>query len=373
MAEITRGQAVAGIVVILIAAYAFVPDFQTWVQDIFAGEEGEEETGQVYQNNGAAETGDSTQAPGYGEAAQQTYPKPVYQIGTTYRYIMDAIDKKSGIAATEVEVLDVPAAPYSHGDLVSVASNIDRQVIDETTSTPAGGRANFTHTAIFTETPYIYSHRGAATWYDRLDVKTIPAPVGLTAPLTAYTFPQKDNVYVYVVGAFTDLTSNATLEDYTCGNNLQVTNVTAHAAVYLFSEDIQIGQGTSGAALLDPVLVFRGIPGVEPPANSISHIYLTRKTGTAYNIPGGDLVDYYENEQAIHLGGSIYDSDYGKYLMGAQDSGTYTLKVQYDGAVMTTGSILAVCLDDVGGYRAMDEISKNRKAPTVVMNITWCA
>ena len=345
---------------IFLVAYSVSPEFKGTVDKWFASQDVIVDENVNTNTNVNTGTSDNT--------LQQTI-RPVYQIGTVNRYVKDALDKKSGVSGVEVEVLDVPEAPYTHEDLVAVASDIYRNVVDEDTSTDSSGKAVFSNGAIFTETPYIYAVRGGSTYYDRLVVDTIPAPVGLTAALSSYTFPAYKNIYVYKVGSFSTIASDTAI---TCSDDSSL-NVTANSGTTQISVDITIGEATSGAVLLDPVIVFRGQPNYEPPANSILHIYLTRKTGTAFDIPSGDLVDYYETETPIHLGGSIYDADYGKYLMGVQDSGTYTLKIQYDADTMTANKVLEVHLDDLGDYRAMDEISKDRKASPQTLTFTWCS
>jgi len=292
---------------------------------------------------------------------------PSYQIDVV-RYVKDKLNPKSGISGVEVEVLEAPTGTYSLADLIAIASDINRAVVDEDTSTDSSGKAVFNTTSIFTNRPYIYSLRGDSTVYDKIVVNTI-VPPSTQFKIDSYSFPISDSIYAYKVGSFSSI---ATDTDINCSDDSSL-NITGKSGIQQVSLDITIGESEAGKALKDPVLVFRSPEGYEPPANSIVHIYLTRKTGTSFSIPAEDLVSYYEGEVPIHLGGSIYDPDYKTYLMTVSDSGTYTLKIQYDADVMQSGKKLQVVLDDLGDYRAMDMVTRDRKASTESLTFTWCS
>lgn len=292
---------------------------------------------------------------------------PSYQVGRVNAYLKDKLNPKSGIPGVEIEVLDSPAAPYTYSDLAGVAADPMRDVVDEDTSTSSAGLANFTANKIFINQPYLYSLRGDSTTYDKLIVRTIPVPSTEFA-ISQYTF--SDKVFGYYVGGFSALYFNGTELNYTKDTQM---NITGKSGLTYVTFDITIGQSQSGNATKDSVLVLRSPENYELEPGDIVSLYIIRKDGTAFNIPGVNLADYIDGP-AIDLGGSIYDEDYRTYMMSVADSGTYTVKLTYDPTLITPGSDrLVITVDDLGGWRARDDVTRDVKATAAELTLVWTA
>jgi len=300
--------------------------------------------------------------------AQQTTPTlPKYQLSTVNLYVMDKLNPKAGIPNIEVEVLEVPEV-YTESDLEKIASDPMRVVVDEDTQTDSNGLAQFTAGRIFVGQPYLYSVRGQTTAYDVLKVMTIPVP-STEFKIDSYTFPEK--IYTYYVGSFSDiLPSSPTYSGFdSCDGSTNTCdfNVTGKSGIQYATVDINIGCADAGKALKKPVLVLRYADGYEMPEGSIISIYMTKKTGTDFGIPGTNLADYISTETPIELRGSIYDN--GVYYMTVADSGTYTVKITFDADVLTSGKKLELVLDDLGDYRGKDVATRSTGASPAKLTI----
>jgi len=261
---------------------------------------------------------------------------------------MDALNPKSGVANIEVEVLEPVPGKLDE----QVASDPMRAPIDEDTATDASGKATFTTGTILAKTEYIYSVRGGSTVYDvviRLAVPINPAGKSLT-----YSFPQK--IYVYKVGTFTDiLPSGAANSGWTsvdASNNLLKLNITGKSGPQYAYIDITLEQADTGEAAKNPVIEMYYPSGYDMPSGAITSIYLTKRTGSDYGLPGGNLVDYVDSAP-IPLSGEITYKD-GAYWMTVANSGVYRLKFSWDADTMASGDKLKICLDDLGGSELGD-------------------
>jgi len=287
--------------------------------------------------------------------------KHTYTLGSSSNpvgiYVMDKLNPKAGISGVEVEVLNAPTPPYTPDQIFAIASNPMRAVVDEDTSTSSAGLAEFASNTILVYMDYIFSLRGDSTVYDKAIVKKVPC---VPPEREGYTFP--DKMYAYYVGNFSSIYSSSTYTE----------NISGKSGINYISFDITIGEDTAGKALKDPALILRSPENYELEPGDIVSIYIVRKSGTDFGIPGVNLVDYIAGETPIPLKGSIYDEDYGKYLMTVADSGTYTVKISYDAdQIQTNGDKLMIALDDLGGYRAKDDVTKSVKASAETVTVQF--
>ena len=306
----------------------------------------------VYQGEGATTT--TTTTGGGATTTEELYP-----IDTVNLYVMDALNPKSGVSGVEVEVLE----PVPGKTDEEVASDPMRAPIDEDTATDANGKATFSAGTILAKTPYIYSVRGDSTVYDyltRLAVPINPAGKALT-----YTFPQK--IYVYRVGSFADpfpsSASNSGWDSTSHSTNTLTLNVTGKSGPQYAYIDITIEQNATGKALKNPVIEMYYPSGYDMPTGAITSIYLTKRTGSSFGIPGGNLVSYVDSAP-IPLTGEITYKD-GAYWMTVANSGVYRLKFSWDADTMVAGDKLKICLDDLGGSElgdGRDLTTKSKKA-----------
>jgi len=214
----------------------------------------------------------------------------------------------------------------------------------------------------------LYSVRGETTAYDVLKVMTIPVPAREFG-ITAYTFP--DPIYTYYIGSFSDIlpsgASYTGFDSCDASTNTCKFNVTGKSGIQYATVDITIGCADAGKAIKQPVLVLRYADGYEMPEGSIISIYMSKKQGTDFGIPGTNLADYISTETPIELRGSIYEN--GVYYMTVADSGTYTLKITFDADVLTSGKKLEVILDDLGEYRGKDVATRATGASPAKLTI----
>ena len=299
----------------------------------------------------------TTTTAGTGTQTQTT--EELYPIDTVNLYVMDALNVKSGVANVEVEVLEPVAGKTDQ----EVASDPMRAPIDEDTSTDANGKATFSSGTILAKTPYIYSVRGNSNVYDyitRLAVPINPAGKALT-----YTFPEK--IYVYQVGSFSDIfPSGATNSGWDSTDHSADTltlNVTGKSGPQYAYIDLTIEEADTGKALKNPVIEMYYPSGYDMPSGAITSIYLTKRTGSSFGIPGGNLVSYVDSAP-IPLTGEVTYKD-GAYWMTVANSGTYRLKFSWDADTMVSGDKLEICLDDLGGSElgdGRDLTTKGKKA-----------
>lgn len=289
--------------------------------------------------------------------------KHAYTLGTSANpvrvYVVDKLNPKAGVSGVEMEVLNVPTPPYTKDKIVAIASNPMRSIVDEDTATDANGAAEFSSNTILVYMDYIFSLRGDSTVYDKVKVMKVPC---VPPEREGYTFPEK--FYVYYVGNFTNLYTSSTIKE----------NITGKTGLQYITFDITIGLSntSSGRAVKEPVIVLRSPEGYELEPGDIVSIYIVRKDGTDLGIPGVNLVDYLAGETPIPLKGSIYDEDYQAYMMTIADSATYTVKITYDADQIQTGSDrLQIVLDDLGDYRAKDDVTKDTKTSAKTLTIQF--
>lgn len=289
--------------------------------------------------------------------------KHEYTLGTSANpvriYVVDKLNPKAGIPGVEMEVLNVPTPPYTLDKIIAIASNPMRSVVDEDTSTDSNGAAEFSSNTILVYMDYIFSLRGDSTIYDKVKVMKVPC---VPPEREGYTFP--DKFEAYYVGNFTDLYTSDTITE----------NITGKSGLQYLTFDITIGLSdtSSGRAVKDPVIVLRSPEGYELEPGDIVSIYIVRKEGSDLGIPGINLIDYLAGETPIPLKGSIYDEDYQAYMMTIADSATYTVKITYDAdQIQPTTDKLQIVVDDLGDYRAKDDVTKDTKAPAETLTIQF--
>jgi len=345
--KITRAKLLAGIVLALLATAVIAPGaLQSLGKKIGIGQEitGQEVTGgQQANEQQAAEEGEGGQA------------MPSYQLDSVYLYLKDKLDPKTGIPNAEVEVLPAPEARDT-ASLAAVASDPDRNVIDEDANSASDGEIALTAGRIYTSKDYLYSVRNETGIYDKLFVRSIKAP-SKQFKISSVTFPE--NVLVSRVGAFSDAHTDAdNVLDAAWNSKMNLTEQSGSVAV---STDITIGESEAGRILKEPVMVLRYPEGKEISAGGIESLVITRKTGTSFNVPAEDLVSYVDTETPVLL----------KDTMNVADSGTYTVKMTYDASIVEPGDELQISFDDMGDRRERDLASRALKAQTESVTFKW--
>ena len=285
---------------------------------------------------------------------------PVYQIQTVKLKYQDYFSGAPVSGAT-VEALQVPAS-YSYSDLVRIAQDPNRIPL-ATVTTDASGFATFT-SIISGGVPTLYAFRGETTYYDSLDVLTVPVPTGAFA-ISSYTFPGA--IKVYKIGSFL---SPGTNQNASTTNLLNVTKTTS--GIQFLEITFTIGESVAGAALKNPVLVIR-TPDTAPPLASgmIQSIYIVRDTGADLGIPVVDLKGYI-NGVAIPLKGSLSDA-LGNTFLTVADKGTYKIKLTWDASKAVAGNQIDFVLDDLGAYRGTDVATVQPGASPAVLSVKWQA
>lgn len=287
---------------------------------------------------------------------------PSYQLSTVTMYLKDKMDPKSGVAGVEVEVLELPeGAPTTVDYLASIASDPQRQVLDEDTS-DSTGKVQFTAGAIFVNKPYIYSVRGDTTVYDDIKIRTIPSPSS-QFKIDSYTFT--DPIYVYKVGSFKDMEStyDSDDDDLLEPDELTSLNLTGDSGQVYIEFDINIGEAEAGKVIKDPVLILRSPEGYELEPGDVVSLYIVRKSGSNLGIPAINLDSYIGTQPIKLIPEGATPDEYGKYYMTVADSATYTVKLTVDAdSIDESDDRLQICLDDLGGYRAQDWTTRSTKA-----------
>jgi hypothetical protein len=309
------------------------------------------------------QTGSQGSQVSQGEATVTTQPSqvqgvPVYQIGTVKVKYQDYFSG-APVSNLEVEALQVPSS-YTYADLVRIAQDPNRIPLASVT-TDSQGYATFT-SIISGNVPTLYAARGEPTYYDSLDVLTVPIPTGQFA-ISSYTFPGA--IKLYKIGSFvspgTDVTGATT-------DSLNVTKTTS--GIQFLEITFTIGEATAGAALKNPVLVIRTPDSAPPLANGmIQSLYIVRDTGADLGIPVVDLKGYI-NGVAIPLRGSLRDS-LGNTFLTVADKGVYKIKLTWDASKAVANNEIDFVLDDLGAYRGTDVATVQPGANPAVLRIVW--
>jgi hypothetical protein len=298
-----------------------------------------------------------------GEATVTTQPTqvqglPVYQIGTVKVKYQDYFSG-AAISGLTVEALQVPSS-YTYADLVRIAQDPNRVPLASVT-TDSNGYATF-ESVIFGNVPTLYAARGETTYYDSLDVLTVPIPTGQFA-ISSYTFPGA--IRLYKIGSFLSPGTDVT------GATNNLLNVTkTNSGIQFLEVTFTIGEATAGAALKNPVLVIR-TPDTAPSLASgmIQSLYIVRDTGADLGIPVVDLKGYI-NGVAIPLRGSLSDS-LGNTFLTVADKGVYKIKLTWDASKAVAGNEIDFVLDDLGAYRGTDVATVQAGANPAVLRIVW--
>jgi hypothetical protein len=292
-----------------------------------------------------------------GETTVTTQPTqvqglPVYQIGTVKVKYQDYFSG-APISDLTVEALQVPSS-YTYADLVRIAQDPNR--------VPLASATTDSNSVIFGNVPTLYAARGETTYYDSLDVLTVPIPTGQFA-ISSYTFPGA--IKLYKIGSFVSPGTDVT------GATNDLLNVArTNSGIQFLEVTFTIGEATAGAALKNPVLVIR-TPDSAPALASgmIQSLYIVRDTGADLGIPVVDLKGYI-NGVAIPLKGSLSDSLGNNYLTVA-DKGVYKIKLTWDASKAVAGNEIDFVLDDLGAYRGTDVATVQPGANPAVLRIVW--
>lgn len=294
-----------------------------------------------------------------------------FQLGTTNMYLMDKANPKNGVASVELEVLELPASPYTQADLEAIASDPNRDVLDEDTSTDANGLATMTGNKIMTTKDYLYAVRGSSsTVYDKLLVTATPQ---IPADKSTYSFPEK--IYVYQVGSFEDIVASGatnsgiiSFNDSGHTGSLNTTLTTGSQYAYF---DMTIGGGTTGKYAKDPVFQMHYTEAKDFPSGAISSIYITKRTGSDYDFGGLNYADYVDSEYPIQLKGDLaYDADEKSYYMSVADSSVVRIKITWDAALAVAGDELKICVDDNSDFIAKSPVSRDAMIASSCFTLT---
>lgn len=287
---------------------------------------------------------------------QTTVPQglPKYQIQTVKLRYMDYFSR-NGVVST-VEALQVPEV-YTYADLVRIAQDPNRVPL-ATVTTDAQGYATFNN-VITAGVPTLYVFRNGTSYYESLDVLTVPVPTSQFA-ISSYQFPGA--IFVYPIGSFKSPGVNPT------SDLLNVSKTTS--GIQFLEVSLTIGEVDAGKALKNPVLVIR-TPDNAPAlaAGMIKSLYIVHDTGTEFGVPVTDLKSYI-NGPAIPLRGSLSDN-LGNTYMTVADSGSYKIKLTWDAALAKAGNEIDFVLDDLGAYRGTTEASLQAGAAPAVLSIKW--
>ena len=277
---------------------------------------------------------------------------PEYALQNYYMFVKDKLNPDQGIQA-EVEQLKAPAA-RDEASLAEVCSDPNRNVLDEDVAA-SDGKINLAGGRVVTSHDYLFAVRND-TLYDQVFVDHV------SAPSRQFKIDQKtrdENVLVPKVGSFSDAHTDAdNVLDASWNDKM---NLTKQSGLVALSTDITIEEAEAGKVLKEPSLVLRFPEGNEVEAGGIQSLTITRKTGTSFNIPARDLVEYIRTETPILL----------KDVMNVADSGTYTVKMTYDASIVDPGEEVQISLDDLGDRRARDLCDRSLEASTESVTFHW--
>ena len=307
-------------------------------------------------------TSQSTETPT--STATQTTPTqtanqalPQYQVGTVKLKYMNYFSR-AGVVST-VEALQVPSQ-YTFADLEKIAQNPNRVPL-ATVTTDSNGYATFSD-IITAGVPTLYAFRNGTTYYESLDVLTVPVPTKQFA-ISSYQFPGA--IYIYPIGSFT---SPGTNQDASTSTLLNVTATTS--GIQYLEVTMTIGESDAGEALKNPVLVIRTPDTATQLASGmIKSLYIVHDSGTDFGVPVTDLKSYI-NGPAIPLRGSLSDK-MGNTYMTVADSGTYKIKLTWDASLAKAGNEIDFVLDDLGAYRGTTIASLQNGASPATLSVTW--
>lgn len=282
---------------------------------------------------------------------------PQYQIAKVKIKYLDYFSR-SGVIST-VEALQVPSQ-YTYADLERIAQDPNRVPI-ATVTTDSNGIAEFDN-VITAGVPTLYAFRNGTTYYESLDVLTVPVPTKEFA-ITTYQFPGA--IFVYPIGSFETPGTN---QDASTNDLLNVSKTTS--GIQYLEVTMTISESEAGKALKNPVLVIR-TPDTAPSLASgmIKSLYIVHDSGTDFGIPVTDLKGYI-NGPAIPLKGSLTDK-LGNTYMTVADSGTYKIKLTWDASKAVAGNQIDFVLDDLGAYRGTTVASLQNGATPATLSITW--
>lgn len=262
---------------------------------------------------------------------------------------ISALDPRKHVDGIHVEVLPVGEVPND-----PMRTKIDEAEVN-------GGYAVFTSGKIFINKNYLLAVNGKNIAYDK--AKTIKVPV-LPPQIEEYTFPDAEKVVP--VAHFADINVDTPKEV-----NLVITGESG-VNYKTFNIRIAVSDATPEGAIKNPVLILK--TGEDNPLapGAIVHIYATRLQGTDFGVPAVDLAGYLSNETPIALKGSfVWDEDTTSTYMTAADSAVYQIKIGYDADSIQNGQKLIIALDDLGDYKARDDVSNELKAPVEELVITF--
>lgn len=273
----------------------------------------------------------------------------VFQFDHLKYHLLDALNPRVGLEGIDAEMLPLDA----------IASDPTRNIIDMS-NTSAEGWVDFSEGSIVTGETYKMVFKKAGTVYDKVITKKTPC-----LPVQKGSKTETMPVYGVKVGSFAAIYTAATYNVNISGKSgLQTERIT-----------LTLGENASGAVVKNPVLIIKTPENYKLGPGVINSLYLQLASGTPvvsseytkYNLIG------WVDATPLPLMGSVELPDEpGATFMGATDSGTYNLIMTYDaGLVNTAQNRLMLCEDDLGGYDAVDDATRDSQATKQCVTITF--
>jgi len=262
---------------------------------------------------------------------------------------VSALDPRKHVDGLHVEVLPVGEVPND-----PMRTKVDQAEVNNGYAVFAAGKIEVGKT-------YLLAVNGKNIAYDKTKTITIPM---LPPQITEYTFTTPEKVVP--VAHFADINVDTPKEvtiDISGESGVNYKTITIRIAV---------SDNTPEGAIKNPVLVMKTDDNNPLAPGAIVHIYATRLQGTDFGVPAVDLAGYFANETPIALKGSfVWDEDPTATYMTAADSAVYQIKIGYDADTIENGQKLIIALDDLGDYKARDDVSNELKAPVEELVITF--
>lgn len=274
-------------------------------------------------------------------AISQSVTAQKWPLKTVKMEFVSALDPRKHIDGIHVEILPLGEIPND-----PMRTKVDEAEVNL-------GYAVFTSGKIEVGETYLLAVNGRNVTYDKTKQITIPI---LPPQVLDYTFPTTEKVVP--VAHFADINVDTP--------KVVELNIVGESGVNYTTVSIRIAvsDATPEGAIKNPVLVLKTNEDNPLAPGAIVHIYATRLQGTDFGIPAVDLAGYFANETPIALKGSfVWDEDPTATYMTAADSAIYQIKIGYDADTIVNGQELIIALDDLGDYKARDDVSNELKAP----------
>ena len=282
-------------------------------------------TGQVTAP--APETGLQPAIPGYAP----------FSLDHVYLYLYDAMDLKSTFGGAD----DAQCRVWKFGQYDFLGPYVD------TDSDASTGQIDLAAKRVKTDADYsvlCYENDGGTPVYAN---KVDKMHVGQLSPeVTAFTYDF--NINMLKEGTFTESACDSATAAFDEGGDAVTLNKTASTVQGVLTWDCTVAQSTSGAALKDPVLIFRENPASPmTDINDVEAIWVSVKTGSGVTVPAGNLVSQFKAAAPVAL------TSVG--MLTSADAATVTVKIQLPAAEADVGTgSFQMIYDDLGDYRAKD-------------------